>query len=118
MHEGDWVGLRQRGKNDDLLAVYKGPGKNGHFGARCLQKSLVTFLWLQYMSAGGKFAGIVQGPWDLSHRVGSGSTLAPGRPHRNPRPCNGKRQPACFILERRGGSVLRNEPTAGSDQHW
>ena len=47
MHEGGWVGLRQRGRNDDLLAVYKARGKNGHLGARYLQKSLVTFLWFQ-----------------------------------------------------------------------
>ena len=59
MHEGDWVVLRQRGKNDDLLAVYKAPGNNGHFAAGGMPKSLVTSLWLQYVSAGGKFAGIV-----------------------------------------------------------
>lgn len=47
------------GKNDDLLAVYKGPGHNGHFGAQYLQKSLVTFPWLHYLSAAGKFTGII-----------------------------------------------------------
>src|ERR1700757_4114982 len=54
MHEVEWVGW----KNDDLLAVYKGRGKNGHLGAGYLRKSLVTFLRFQCTRAGGKFTGI------------------------------------------------------------